>query len=113
MEVIDRMQPPKDINGLRRFLGMTSHYRRFIKGFAHIAESLNKLLKKRSIYKWNVDCQKAFETLKKKLTSAPVLKYPDFSRPFTIHTDALNFAVGAVLTQKDENGLEHPVVYVS
>lgn len=113
VEAIDKMQPPKDINGLRRFLGMVSYYRRFIKNFAHIAEPLHKLLQKGSLYKWNERCQVAFDTLKEKLTSAPVLKYPNFSKPFTIHTDASNFAIGAVLTQKDEKGLEHPVVYAS
>lgn len=57
--------------------------------------------------------QKAFDTLNEALTNAPVLLYLDFSKPFVVSTNASNIAVGAVLSQKDYNGQEHPIHYAS
>lgn len=113
IEAINKMKPPKDISGLRRFLGLTSYYRRFIKGYARIAQPLNTRLKKGKIYNWDQDCQQAFDELKKKLISKPILEFSDFSKPFYIHTDASNFGIGAVLTQRDEDNKERVISYLS
>ncbi len=113
VEAIQKMLPPTDIKGLRRFLGMTSYYRRFIQNYATIAEPLNRILQKGALYKWNDACQAAFEALKSKLMTAPILVFPDFNQPFQLITDASDFGLGAVLAQKDKEGLERVVAYAS
>ena len=66
-----------------------------------------------NIVKWTDDKEKAFLTLKHRLTHAPVLRTPDMSREFLVQTDASQRGLGAVLSQTDENGDEHPVAYIS
>lgn len=92
---------------------MASYYRKFIPGFSKIAELLNRLLKKRAIYRWTNDQQGAFEKLKGCLTSAPILAYPNFEKPFVVYTDASTVAVGAILSQKDTEGKERVIAYAS
>ena len=91
---------PCDIKELRQFLGLTNYYRRFI---SNIAAPLHKLTSK-SAGGYNLDdnCQAAFQTLKQKLISPPILAYPDFKHSFTIATDASGSALGAVLSQEVE-----------
>ena len=113
IEAIVKMKPPIDITGLRRFLGLTSYYRKFVRNYSKIAEPLNRLLQKGSLYRWNEQCQKAFEELKERLTSAPILAYPDFKKEFRLETDASDFGIGAVLAQKDEEGKERVIAYAS
>jgi len=113
VEAIMKMQPPIEIQGLQRFLGMTSYYRRFIKDYAKIAEPLNRLLKTGSIFKWDQYCQQAFETLKERLMTAPILVFPDFRKPFKLITDASDFALGAVLAQKNDKNQEQVISYAS
>ena len=64
-------------------------------------------------FEWTQECQEAFETLKKKLTSAPVLGYPRFDAPFVLETDASIDGLGAVLSQTREDGKLHPITYAS
>lgn len=113
IEKVKNFPVPTNTTELRGFIGLASYYRRFIKDFATIAEPMNRLLRKDISYIWNDDCQKAFEILKEKLTTAPILIYPDFSKSFTLHTDASYQGLGAVLTQEDEEGYEHVVAYAS
>jgi hypothetical protein len=110
--VIERLPPPINIKGIRSFLSHTGFYRRFIKDFSHIARPLTNLLAKDVPFKFDEACLKAFETLKKAHTSAPIIQPPDWSLPFEIMCDASDFAVGAVLGQcKDKK--HHAVAYVS
>jgi hypothetical protein len=104
---------PTNTTELRGFIGLASYYRRFIKDFASIVEPMNRLLRKDVPYIWNQDCQKGFEILKEKLTTAPILIYPDFSKPFILHTDASYQGLGAVLAQQDDEGNEHVIAYAS
>ena len=104
---------PTTIRQLRGFLGLASYYRKFIKGFSTIAKPLNKLLEKEALYLWTEEQQKSFETLKKHLISAPILRYPDFEKPFYLHTDASGTGIGAVLAQKDDDNKEYAVAYAS
>ena len=62
---------------------------------------------------WTEECDKAFNALKSMLTSSPVLSSPDFEKTFIVQTDASNYGVGAVLSQTDADGLEHPIAYFS
>ena len=75
------------------------YYRRFIAGFASIARPLTRLLKKDVKFYWDNNCQTAFETLKRKVTEAPVLVQPDNSGEFEVYTDASHAGIGCVLMQ--------------
>ena len=100
---------------VRAFLGMTGYYRRFIANYTEITSTLTDLVKKSAPNKvlWSDECNSAFTTLKKLLCSSPVLSSPDFSREFILQTDASDRAVGAVLSQVNKIGEEHPVGYFS
>lgn len=113
LEVVRRMTPPRNRTEVRSFLGFVGYYRRFIKEFAHIARPLHELTKKDVKFGWTEDCQKSFELLKEKLISAPVLRRPDFEKPFILTTDGSYSGLGAVLSQKDNKGDEFVVGYFS
>ena len=100
VKAVKALQPPTNLKSLRRFLGVTGYYRRFVEGYAKIAAPLTRLLKKSNPYLWNEDCHKAFEELKCKLISAPILKYPDFGQKFILKTDASKIALGAAFCQE-------------
>jgi hypothetical protein len=104
---------PRNLTELRAFLGLASYYRRFIKDFSKISSPLYKLTEKEESYTWNDERQRVFDILKEKLTSAPVLMYPDFDKPFILYTDASQIGLGAVLSQKGDDGKEHVIVYAS
>jgi hypothetical protein len=95
---------PTNVRQVRGFLGFGNFYRRFIKGFGSIAKLLNELTKKDVQWTWGPQHQHAFDQLKRSFMSMPVLIQPDLSKPFTLETDASAFAVGAVLSQKDDQG---------
>lgn len=104
---------PKTIRQVRSFLGMAGWYRRFIANFSAISAPITDLLGNNKKLNWTPQAQSSFETLKEKLTSAPVLTHPDFSRPFYIQCDASITGVGAVLYQLDSEGHERPIAYMS
>ncbi|GJZ39152.1 reverse transcriptase domain-containing protein, partial [Tanacetum coccineum] len=101
-----------NIKGVRSFLGHAGFYRRFIKDFLKIARPLTKLLEKDTPFEFDGECQKAFESLKEKLTCAPVIVSPNWNLPFELMCDASDFAVGAVLGQKDGKNF-HPIYFAS
>ncbi|KAJ8346723.1 hypothetical protein SKAU_G00281240 [Synaphobranchus kaupii] len=103
---------PGDVGELRSFLGLASYYRRFVRDFATLASPLHRLTDKCRPFVWQEGQSMAFDQLRAALTEAPVLAYPDAQRPFIIDTDASNTGVGAVLSQKDEDG-ERVVAYYS
>ena len=107
--------PPLDVPGVRRFLGLASYYRRFIPGFAQIASPLHALTKKNVAFHWTTGCERAFEQLKDKLVSAPVLVFPKFGPDcsFILETDASATGLGAILSQTQTDGTTHPVAYAS
>ena len=113
VSAISEFPVPKCNRQLMRFLGMAGYYRKFCKNFSDIAESLTNLLKKSTKFKWNDKCQDAFDRLKAILKSAPVLLVPDFDKCFKLAVDASDVGIGAVLLQKDNNGIDHPVCYFS
>ena len=104
---------PENIRAVRRFLGMASYYRRFIAGFAKIAQPLHRLTAKDVPFEWSPGCGAAFIALKNKLVTPPVLAYPCFGKAFTLETDASILGLGAVLSQKQVDQKLHPVAYAS
>lgn len=104
---------PHNVKSLQRFLGLAVYYRKFVKGFAKIATPLYELLKKDKEWKWEERQQKAMEEIQEKLTTAPVLAHPNYTKPFIVHTDASTFGLGVVLSQKDSESKEHPIVFLS
>src|SRR3984957_696685 len=104
---------PVKVKDVRSFLGFCNFYRAFIRGFANVAKPLNALTKKDHEWNWTQDCQKAFDTLKHRVTSEPILAHPDLDKQFKLEVDASGFAIGAVLLQKKEDGKRHPIGYYS
>lgn len=113
IEKIRTFPEPLNVSQLRSALGLFSYYRRFIKDFSRIAAPLNKLLRKDELYDWKDKQQKAFDALKQRLMTAPILVYPNFEKPFVLYTDASGTGIGAVLSQIGNEGKEHVVAYAS
>ena len=102
IEIIEKLPPPTSVKGIRSFLGHTSFYRQFIQDFSKVSKPLSSLLMQGVPFEFNDSCMKAFELLKKKLISAPIIVALDWDLPFELMCDASDFAVGAVLGQRKE-----------
>ncbi|BES90780.1 multicellular organismal development [Nesidiocoris tenuis] len=103
---------PKSKKNVRAFLGFCSYYRRFVKGFADIAKPLTRLTEGNAQFIWDRACNTSFIELKKAMTTAPVLAFPDFSLPFVLDCDASAHTVGAVLSQR-QSDQEVAIAYFS
>lgn len=103
---------PRDVKGISRFVGMVGFYRKFIPNVSELCAPLNKLRKKGASFVWGEEQQKAFESLREAIMSPPVLRMPDFTRPFVLQTDASSQALGAVLSQEID-GTRQPVAFAS
>ena len=112
IELISKLPSPTNVKTVRQFLGHAGFYRRFIKDFSKIAKPLYKLLEKDAKFVWDEDCQKSFEQLKAYLTTAPIVRAPNWKLPFKVMCDASDLAIGAVLEQRDE-GKPYVVYYAS
>ena len=110
---IQEWPAPTTVKQVWGFLGFGNFYKRFIRGFSEIACPLNDLLKKDRKFEWTTNCESAFDDLKRRFTSEPILIMPDQTKPFQIKCDALKYASGAVLTQLDTNGDQHPCAFIS
>ena len=98
---------------MRSFLGLVNYYGKFIPQLASITQPLNRLLCKKNHWKWTTKCQKAFTTLKTKLTSTNILVHYDVNLPLRLACDASAYRVGAVISHIMTNGDEKPIAYVS
>lgn len=103
---------PRNVKEIQSFLQTCSWFRRFISNFSTVARPLSSLTKKNAPWAWGEEQQTAFTELKKKLTSTPILRQADTSQPFTLRTDASQYALGAVLLQ-GEGPEEKPIEYAS
>ncbi|QRW12162.1 Retrotransposable element Tf2 protein [Ceratobasidium sp. AG-Ba] len=113
IKAIMEWSAPRKIKEVQAFLGFVNFYRRFIAKFSKIARPLHDLTKKDTKFEWTQECQKAFEEIKKRVSQDPVLIHPDPNKPFILETDASGIAIGAILSQRGEDGYLHPVAYLS
>ncbi|GJS79812.1 reverse transcriptase domain-containing protein [Tanacetum coccineum] len=112
VDVIAKLPHPTTVKGIRSFLGHAGFYRRFIQDFSKISRPMTRLLEKETPFFFSTECIEAFNTLKKRLTEAPILVAPDWDLPFEIMCDASDFAVGAVLGQRKTKHFQ-PIHYAS
>jgi hypothetical protein len=113
VDAILKWPVPRTVKEVQAFLGLANYYRRFVKGFSKIAQSLTFLLRKDKPWQWGKKQDDAFQTLKTAFTTAPVLKQPDLDSAFLMECDASDYALGAVLSQVGEDGKQHPVAFYS
>ncbi|WVZ89277.1 LOW QUALITY PROTEIN: hypothetical protein U9M48_035703 [Paspalum notatum var. saurae] len=100
VEDVLNWKQPETITEIRSFLGLAGYYRRFIKDFSKTTKPMTSLTKKNAKYLWDPKCEEAFTSLKKSLTSAPVLAQPDVTKPFDVYCDASGNGLGCVLMQE-------------
>ncbi|RVW62105.1 Retrovirus-related Pol polyprotein from transposon 17.6 [Vitis vinifera] len=112
VELIVKLPPPTNVKGIRQFLGHAGFYRRFIKDFSKISKPLCELLVKDAKFVWDEKCQRSFEELKQFLTTAPIVRAPNWKLPFEVMCDSSDLAMGAVLGQR-EDGKPYVIYYAS
>nr|XP_043629837.1 uncharacterized protein LOC122601135 [Erigeron canadensis] len=112
IDVISKLPPPTNVKSVRSFLGHAGFYRRFIKDFSKITRPMTKLLEKDVLFVFNKECLDAFNLLKENLTNAPIMTPPNWSLPFELMCDASDFALGAVLGQREDKHFR-PISYAN
>ncbi len=106
VQAIRGLEPPQTVREVRSYLGMLSFYRRFLPQFSEIAQPLVALTKKHARFKWDENCQTAFEVLKQELTRVPLLSFPDPNKPYILYTDSSDTCIGACLVQETDEPVE-------
>ena len=99
VEVVMSWERQKSVFKIRSFLGFTGYYKRFIKDFSQLAAPMTRLTRKEVKFEWNNLCEKAFQELKRRLTSAPILIVPERGQRYTVYCDASKAGLGCVLMQ--------------
>jgi len=113
IKAIQDMQPPKNLKELRGLQGRLAYIRRFIANLSGRCQPFSKLMKKGVSFVWDDACQKAFEDIKEYLTKPPILVGPQAGKSFLLYVRAINHSLGALLAQKNEDGYEQAVYYLS
>ena len=112
IEKVKDWPAPTNLTETKSFLGLCSYYKNFIERYGEVAKPLNELSRSDVVFEWTDDCQKAFDTLKERLTTAPILAYPDLDEEFILDTDASAYAISGVLSQM-QGGHERVIAYGS
>ena len=112
IQAIREFPVPNSSRAVSSFLGLIGYYRKYIKGFGQIAKPLDGLRRCKEFI-WTDEHTAAFETLRNTLTSSDILRYPDFTKPFIVVADASDTAIGAVISQVNNQGEERPVSFHS
>ena len=110
IKVILELPRPMHYKGVQFFMGHCGYYHRFIYMYAKIARPLYALLVE---FIWTEECKDSFEKLKQALITTPILRSPDWTKPFHVHIDASNYAIGCILAQPYEGNMDLPVSYSS
>jgi hypothetical protein len=111
ISIIVNLPPPTSVRQLHTILGHIGYYRNFIKDYAQITTPMEKLLNKDSKFQWIEKCQYKFDTLKKKMVTAPILVFLDCSKEFNVHVDASSIALGVFLAQPGVGDIDHPIAF--
>ena len=104
---------PLSVREVQSFLGFANFYRKFIKDYSRIVLPLTQLTLRGRTFRWSLEADRAFDELKKRFTTAPVLAHPDVTKQFFVEADASDFAVGGVLSQAGDDGQQHPIAFHS
>ena len=112
IRVIKEWPVPADESQLRAFLGTAGYYRQFVPNYAHIASPLHRACQKGDRFRWTAECKEAFLHIKRKLTNAPILAFPQLDVPFILDSDASDSGLGAVLSQV-QCGKERVIAYAA
>ena len=104
---------PNNVNEIRRFIGLTGYFRRFIENYALIAAPLTRLTRKNVEFMWTDDCQKSYDELIRLLTSEPVLSIYDVNKEHELHTDACSVGIAGILLQRDDKNKLKAIAYFS
>ncbi len=107
------MPNPIDVHILRSFIGLCNYYRIYIQDLSIIAHPFYALLKKDVVWTWNEEAKETFDTIKEKLSEFPILRRPDFSKVFILHTNQSAFGIGVIFSQLDEENKEYVIAYAS
>ena len=99
LAAIWEIPPPKTATEVPSFLGLDGYYRRYVKNFAAIKGPLHSLTRKDAVFHWSAECQTTFDKLKTLLTTSPITAFSDFSKAFSLYTDASTTGLGAILAQ--------------
>ena len=113
IQAIQAMAPPTTVKAVRAYLGTCGYYRSCLPNYAHISEPLIALTRKHVRFHWTKSCQTAFEKLKQLLVSSHVMTAPDPRKPYRLYTDASDYAIGGILVQLSDDGVEKVVQYIS
>ena len=101
---------PKQVKVL---LGHTGYYRKFIRHYSDMTYPMEKLLREYQDFNWTEECNTSFDTLKIKLVEAPILQFLNWLIKFHVHIDSSGLAIGSILTQPSEDGIDYPIIYSS
>ena len=111
ISIVVNLPLPNLVKKLCTVLGNTGYYRKFIKGYVQIKTSMEKLLKWDAKYEWTQECQQSLDILKEKMVTTLILVFPDWKFPFHVHVDGSFIALGVILAQLGEWGLDHPIYF--
>ncbi|CCO32589.1 Retrotransposable element Tf2 155 kDa protein type 1 [Rhizoctonia solani AG-1 IB] len=113
VKAIQEWPEPRNVKQVQSFLGFANFYRRFVHDFSRLACPLTSLTQKDQPWVWEAAQREAFHQIKTAISQEPVLAHPDESQPYTLETDASGAAMGAVLSQRKDDGRLHPVAFMS
>jgi len=113
VKAIQSMHPPRNLKELRGLQGRLAYIRRFIANLSGRCQPFTRHMKKGASFVWDQACQKAYKDIKRYLIKPPVLVAPTSEKPFLLYVKAMDHSLGALLTQKDDNGHEQAIYYLS
>jgi hypothetical protein len=113
VEAVTQWPTPESVHDIQIFLGFANFYRRFIRGYSRTIAAITKLLKKGVKFRWGTAAENAFQDLKRAFSTAPILRHFDPNKPLILETDASDFAMGAVISQRGDDGKLYPIMFMS
>ena len=113
IKIILDLKPPVNPKQVKVLLGHTGYYRKSMRYYSDMTYPLEKLLREDQQFDLTDECNISFETLKRKLVEAPILRFLNWSIKFHVHIDALGLEIRAILTQPRDNRMDYPIVYNS